>query len=265
MPSGSIDIDPADGFSGVEIGHGPPLILFPGMARKPVTSGLAYAGLARISNRRIHVVNRPRGLPRGLTMSDLAAQHAQFLSERFAGSIDLLGISTGGALALQLAVDHPDLVNRLIVVAAASWLGDEGRKKLRAFGDEIGHGRSGAKVLASVLASRTWAWAAVPMLWLAHQLERGANPNDMLATIDAEVAFDVTSRLSRIRAATLLIAGARDRGFPLALVEATAAGIPHSQLIVYPRAGHVGTMLNRQFGRDVAAFLGAAAKQEAPT
>src|SRR5262249_45074457 len=102
MPSASTDR--ADGFSCVETGHGPPLILLPGMARKPVTSGLAYTGLARITHRRIHVVNRPCGLPRGLTMSDLATRHAQFLSERFAGPIDLLGISTGGALALQLAV-----------------------------------------------------------------------------------------------------------------------------------------------------------------
>jgi pimeloyl-ACP methyl ester carboxylesterase len=188
-------------------------------------------------------------------MADLAARHAKVVAEQFAGPIDLIGISTGGAIALQLAVEHPGLVNRLIVAAAASWLGDEGRGKLRRYGDEIARGRSGAKVLASVLAPRRWDWLMAPLLWAGHQLEKGASSNDLLATIDAEVGFDVTPKLSRIRAPTLLIAGARDRAFPLALVEATAAGIPDCRLVVYPKAVHLGTMINRHFGRDVAAFL----------
>jgi pimeloyl-ACP methyl ester carboxylesterase len=188
-------------------------------------------------------------------MPDLATRHVRVLAGLFTEPIDLLGISTGGAIALQLAVDHGGFLNRLIIASAASWLGEEGRKKLRNYGDEVGRGRSGAKILASVLAPRAWGWLAAPMLWAAHQFERGPRPDDMLATIDAEVGFDVTTELSRIRAPSLLIAGARDRAFPLALVQATAAGIPGSRLIVYPRAGHLGTMMNRHFGRDVAAFL----------
>ena len=53
------------------------------------------------------------------------------------------------------------------------------------------------------------------MIWAAHQLSRGPIPTDMLATIDAEVGFDVTSQLNQIRSPTLLIAGGRDRAFPL--------------------------------------------------
>jgi pimeloyl-ACP methyl ester carboxylesterase len=189
-------------------------------------------------------------------MPELAALHAQNIAERFAEPVDLLGGSTGGAIALQLAVDHPAILNRLILAACASWLGEEGRKKLRAYGDEVGRGRSGAKILASVLAPRAWAWLAAPMIWASHLMERRSCPNDMLATIDAEVGFDVTRQLNCIRAPTLLIAGGRDRAFPLGLVEATASGIPNSRLIVYPNAGHLGTMLNRHFGRDVAGFIG---------
>jgi pimeloyl-ACP methyl ester carboxylesterase len=188
-------------------------------------------------------------------MPELAARHADILVERFAEPVDLLGASTGGAIALQLAVDHPKLLNRLIVVAAASWLGAEGRKKLRSYADEVSSGRSGAKVLASVLASPTWCWLMAPMLWAGHKLENRHSPDNMLATIDAEVGFDVTQQLNQIRSPTLLIAGGKDRAFPLALVQATAAGIPGSRLIVYPKAGHLGTMINRHFGRDVASFL----------
>ena len=254
-PRSPLPEQPAN-ISCIEVGNGPPLVIFPGLARRPVTNRLPYLGLARITKRRIHVINRPFGLPRGLTMPQLAAVHAQIIAKRFAEPVDLLGSSTGGAIALQLAVDHPAVVNRLVIAASASWLGEDGRKKLRSYADEVGRGRSGAKILASVLASPAWAGLAAPIIWVSHVLERGSNANDMLATIDAEVGFDVTPQLGRIRAATLLIAGAQDRAFPLTLVEATAAGIPNSRLIVYPKAGHVGTMMNRRFGPDVAAFLG---------
>lgn len=239
----------------VVVGDGPPLVVFPGLASRPVTSRLSYLGLARVTKRRVYVINRPTGLPRGITMPELAARHAQILSLLFTEPVNLLGASTGGAIALQLAVDHPQLVNRLIVAAAASWLGDEGRQKLRRLGDEVASGRSGAKVLASVLAPPPRSWLMAPLLWAAHQLSRGPIPTDILATIDAEVGFDVTSQLNQIRSPTLLIAGGRDRAFPLSLVQATADGIPNSRLIVYPRAGHMGAMMNRHFGRDVANFL----------
>jgi pimeloyl-ACP methyl ester carboxylesterase len=252
LPSNST---PPPRFSTVAVGDGPPLVVFPGLARSPATSRLPYLGLARITHRRVVVINRPSGLPRGITMQELARQHAEFIAESFPERIDLLGISTGGAIALQFAVDHPALLNRLVIAAAASWLGNEGRAKLRQYGEEVASGRSGARILASVIAPRGWSWPATFLLWCEHQLERRSSPDDMLATIDAEVGFDVTSQLGQIQVPSLLIAGGRDRAFPLELVEATADGIARSRLIVYPRAGHLGTMMNRRFGRDVAEFL----------
>jgi pimeloyl-ACP methyl ester carboxylesterase len=229
------------------------------MAPGPVTNPRKFLPLAHASQRTIHVINRPSGLPRGISMPDLAARQARLLADRFPGPVDLFGASTGGAIALQLAVDHPHLVHRLIIVTAASWLGHEGREKLRQYGEEVAQGRSGARILASVLASPRTEWLMATTLWFSHRLERGKHPipYDMLATIDAEVAFDVTPRLGEIRSPTLLIAGAHDRAFPLPLVQATAAGIPNSRLIVYPKAGHVGTMIHPNFGRDIATFLSA--------
>lgn len=239
------------------VGRGEPLVVLPGLAKGPERGGLSYAGLARATGREIHVLNRPAGLPRGISMAELAGLQAGSLAARFPGPVDILGASTGGVIALQIAVDHPSRVRRLVVAAAASWLGEEGREKLRAYGCEVEAGRSGAAILASVIAPPNREWIARLLLRLASFLERKQSPGDMLATIDAEAAFDVTARLSAITAPALLIAGGRDRAFPLPLVQATAAGIPGSKLIVYPTAGHLGAMINRQFGADVARFLSA--------
>jgi len=155
-----------------------------------------------------------------------------------------------------LAVDYPRVVRRLVIAAAASWLGADGRDKLRRYGEAVAAGRTGAGVLASVLAPRSIERLAAIGLWLAHYTgERRCDPADMLATIDAECAFDVTARLGEIAAPTLVIGGTVDRAFPLDLLRATADGIPRAELKLYNGRGHVGTMFDPRFGRDVAAFL----------
>ncbi|HSL77013.1 MAG TPA: alpha/beta fold hydrolase, partial [Candidatus Limnocylindrales bacterium] len=60
----------------------------------------------------VFAVNRAPGLSPGTTMADIARQHAAAIREAFGEPIDLLGISSGGSIALQVAADHPDVVRR---------------------------------------------------------------------------------------------------------------------------------------------------------
>ena len=245
----------------VSVGSGPPLVVFPGMSRAPVERASNFAPLAHATKRTVFVVDRPRGLERGTTMADLAAMHASALHARFPDPVDILGGSTGGTIALQLAVDHPSRVRRLVIAASAAWLGEHGRAALRAYGDAIAAGRSGARILAPMLAPRWREWLMRPLLRLAERRERHVDPSVMLATIDAESAFDVRARLNEITTPVLVIGGGRDRAFPTELLRETAAGIPGARLVIYPRCGHVGTMLHPRFGRDVSGFLNENAHQ----
>lgn len=81
------------------------------------------------------------------------------------------------------------------------------------------------------------------------------DPRAMLATIDAECGFDVRTRLHEITASVLVIGGGRDRAFPADLLRETAAGIPRARLVIYPRCGHLGTMMHPRFGGDVSRLL----------
>jgi pimeloyl-ACP methyl ester carboxylesterase len=218
-------------------------------------SASAYRALARVTGRTVCVVQRPAGLQRGTTMKELAAAHATAVRALASGPVDVMGLSTGGAIALQLAVDHPQLPQRLLIAGMASWLGNEGRRMLRQYGDLIAQGRSGARVLATVLAGPVLRWPMTALIWLDERRERKSDPADMLATIDAECGYDVTTRLGEIRAPTLVIAGEQDRAFTPELLAATAAGIANVRLVLYRGRGHIGAMIDPRFGRDVAAFL----------
>ena len=86
-------------------------------------------------------------------------------------------------------------------------------------------------------------------------IRRDWDPSDMLATIEAEDAFDLRERLHEIAAPTLIIGGGRDRFYPVELFRETAAGLPDARLVLYENRAHGGTFADRRFGRDVVAFL----------
>jgi pimeloyl-ACP methyl ester carboxylesterase len=264
QPSPSFRVEELPGnISTLIVGDGAPLVLFPGLSRdsraltpkSAAKIAWAYRGLATVTRRSVYVVHRPRGLSPAVTMPDLATSHAVALRSLFAEAVDVMGISTGGGIALQLAVDHPQIVRRLIVAGAASSLGDVGRERLAQYGTLVRQGKNGARILAKVLSPPLLRWPARLAIWFSEWLERSIDPADMLATIHAECGFDVTDRLGEIRVPTLIIAGEKDRAFSPEQFRVTARGIPGAKLVLYPNRGHITAMWDPRFGRDIAAFL----------
>jgi pimeloyl-ACP methyl ester carboxylesterase len=96
------------------VGEGPPLVVFPASAPSHANpTGLQrrlaarfLAPLAR-GGFAVYNVNRKVGLRPGATMADIAADYAVALGPAFGEPVDVLGISTGGSVAQQFAVDHP--------------------------------------------------------------------------------------------------------------------------------------------------------------
>jgi pimeloyl-ACP methyl ester carboxylesterase len=208
----------------------------------------------------VYRVGRRVGLKPATTIADLANDYAKAIEDRFGGPVDVLGISTGGSVALQLAVDRPAMLRRLVVAGAAFRLSEHGREfqrrmaRLSAAGDRREISRMQAP---DVSDSRLGRRIAGGLLWLAGPLfiRREWDPSDMSATIEAEDAFDVGERLGEISAPTLVIGGGRDRFYPPELFKETAERIPQGRLVLYEDRAHGGTFTDRRFGRDVVAFL----------
>ena len=75
----------------------------------------------------VYGANRKPGLAPGTTMSDIAGHYAEAIEHDIGEPVLLLGASTGGSVSLQLAIDRPDLVRRLVVRASACRLSPRGR------------------------------------------------------------------------------------------------------------------------------------------
>ncbi|MEV0145447.1 MULTISPECIES: alpha/beta hydrolase [unclassified Nonomuraea] len=248
-----------NGLPYLSAGDGPPLVvlLYTPQAANPT-------GLARWSTMRmvrpftkhftVYVVNRPPGLPSTTTMADLAALFAQAIKTTFDGPVHMLAISTGGSIALQLAADHPDLVDRLVLAGTAFTLGQVGRRAQRAYIQRARQGKRPSPALAEIVTESAIGRRLLKgLLWLSDGSHK--DYADAVTVLNAEDGFDLRGRLHDIKAATLLIQGGKDLVYPLELARQTIEGIPDAQLVVYPGRNHSGTFTDKRFAPDALAFL----------
>jgi esterase len=102
-------------------GEGPPAVLLHGLFGSAANLGMVARGL--VENFSVYSLDLPNhGLsPRRehMTYRDMAADVAAFIREQDLAPCHLLGHSMGGKIAMQLALDSPQLVNRLVVADIA--------------------------------------------------------------------------------------------------------------------------------------------------
>ena len=202
-------------------------------------------------------VNRRPGLPRGMTMAALAAEHAQALREAFDAPVDLLGASTGGSIAQQLAAEHRDVVRRFALVSTGCRLGPNAKLVQRQMAARVRAGatRQAVAVGAGALAPSAVRLPAACLGWLlAPRLFSASGLQDMATTIEAEDEFDL-ARLPTVRAPTLLVGGGRDRFYDEALFEQTARLIPGCVLEMHPQRGHITVLSDPRAVAQIRGFL----------
>ena len=115
------------------MGHGPPLLMATGLTAEHTNPTgferrMMYRMMAPFAEHfTVYGANRKPGLAPGTTMSDLAGHYAEAIEHDIGEPVFLLGASTGGSVSLQLAIERPDLVRRLVLQAAACRLAPRGR------------------------------------------------------------------------------------------------------------------------------------------
>lgn len=223
----------------------PPLLLVMGMG----FSARAWGSLPERLARDFRVVvfdNRGAGSStaplRPFGMDDLADDAAAVMEAAGAGAAFVFGISMGGMIALDLAIRHPKRVRSLALGATfAGWLGSR-KASLGVMGDLVAGGvlsRFGshrlvgrALVSPGVLRDDYERFAA----WMG-SVER-AGPHVVARQVLAVARFDVSARLPRIAAPTLVLTGDADQIVPVENSRRLAESIPGARLVVFPGAGH---------------------------
>lgn len=247
----------------LRVGRGPPLVMIQGLSPEhDVPKGLERRMAIRSAapfapHFTVWYVNRKRGLAPGESMSSIAGHLAEALDHDLREPVALQGVSTGGSVALQLAVDRPDLVRRLVVTASACRLGAGGRALQAEMARLVraGRTREALSLLVSAIQPPRLRGLLRPVSWLAGRLMMPRDPSDLLVTLEAEDAFDVETDLPRITAPTLVIGGSADAFYGRELFERTAACVQDGRVHVFEGRGHGRTSASSATARLTLGFL----------
>ncbi|MCL2418202.1 MAG: 3-oxoadipate enol-lactonase [Conexibacteraceae bacterium] len=150
------------------------------------------------------------------------------------------GLSIGGMVGQWLAGNHPERIDKLVLIATSAYLGDPAPWIERA-----GMVRSAGtvEVVADTVVSR---WFTPP--WAHAHGHTVRTYRDMLAATSVEgyagcceaiSALDVRPELARITAPTLVISGAEDPSLPPPHQQAIADAIPGARLETIAGAAHL--------------------------
>jgi len=237
----------SSGLPYLRVGEGPPLILSPGLSSEHANPTGLWRRMALswaspfAEHFTVYLAHRSPGLAPGATMTDIAGDYAAAIEHDIGEPVLLHGTSTGGSVALQLAVDRPELVRRLVLAAAACRLGPDGRELQARLASLVreGNPRAAWGTALEALAPRPLGYAARGLGWMVGGAFAVDDPSDMLVTIAAEDSFDAEPGLGRVRAPTLVLGGSADRFYSTELFRRTAAGIPDGRAVILPGKTHL--------------------------
>lgn len=244
----------------LRMGRGEPFVLVPGLAGG---QGLLTPLARRLGRRHEVILPSLRG-DRGLLGTNPAAdlfEHADDLAR----TLDrlglerpiLMGVSFGAAVALEFAVAHPHRIGGLVLWGAEArfrpTLGTTIARRvceryplpsdspfLNQFFNVLHGGKPQPGPLTDFIVEQCWT---TDQSVVAHRL-------GMLE------GFDVSDRLWRLDAPTLILAGSRDVAVPPSRQRALAEAIPGATYAQVEGAGHVGFLTHRAEVADhVARFV----------
>ncbi|MDA2804035.1 alpha/beta fold hydrolase [Nocardiopsis suaedae] len=193
---------------------------------------------------------RAADAPPPATLHDHAGDLAALLDRLEVPVAQVAGLSLGGAVAQTFALDHPDRVARLDLLATVADPKDAFEGRARS-GEADGMAAQIAPTLARWFTPETLAENPWAVRYARDRIARTA-PADWAANLRALAAVDTRPRLPEITVPTRVVAGGADRSTPADEVRTIADDIPGAEYSVIPGAPH---MMALQKPDELAAVL----------
>ena len=195
--------------------------------------------------------------PGPYSMSLFANDTAELIKSLSIAPVHVVGISLGGMIAFQLAVDHPDLIKSLVI--ANAWaevvprsLKDYWNVFMRFTVTRLFGMRKTGEVLGGRLFPKE-EQAELKRLFIEHWAEN--DKQAYLDTLHAIVGWSVMNHVHKIDMPTLMLTAEYDYT-PISDKEAVVTKMPRAELVVIPDSRHATPVDSPQeFNEAVISFL----------
>ena len=163
-----------------------------------------------------------------------------------------VGLSLGGNVILDLAVNHPEMINGLIVMSSFPEHDEELKRIFDDFNNAIDKGfvEFFDTILPYTLTEDLLEEHKELLENLKHKAAKTANLEGIKKGINAGYGFDLTDKLNEINAPALVIAGEEDNLTSLDIQRKISVNIEDAELIVLEKTKH-----NILIGRNIEKVL----------
>lgn len=199
------------------------------------------------------------------SIGDLAEDTAGLMRELGIAKAHLVGVSMGGFISLEVALRHPDMVDKLVLVVTSAG-GPSHVSTSREImtlllpGDEETETGAGARRVCAAVAAPGFAESHPKEMdeFVEIALYRPMTRAAYLRQLQACRSHDVSRKLDQITASTLVLHGDVDPLVPLPNGLYLADHIKGARLIIYQATGHIPEVEREtEFNRDILNFLDA--------
>jgi pimeloyl-ACP methyl ester carboxylesterase len=202
---------------------------------------------------------RTRAFDRPLTHASLATDVAELIKWLGYDKIDIVGYSMGAEVAMRIGIDHPEVVDKLVLISAAA-----------SFAGWHEFNQQGMKSMSGELAEMM---KQTPMYELYAQI--APEPGDWAKSLDqmgdmSRNEYDYLAELKRIKSPTMIIAGDWDSVRMAHLAEMYAqlgggindagwdgANMNANRMAIIPGATHYSSFMDPRVFDAALGFLGA--------
>lgn len=205
----------------------------------------------------VYAFSRKNELPQDYTTRDMAQDQRLAMEQLGIRKADIFGVSMGGMIAQYLAMDHPEMVEKLILTVTSSRPNpiliasiNEWRSYAQS-GDHTGLMDSNLRKIYSENYYRKNKWL-VPIMG---KLTKPKSYHRFYIQAKACLTHDAYESLPKIKAPTFVIGGQQDHALGSDASKEIAERIPNAQLLIYPQWGHGLYEEAKDFNKRVLDYL----------
>lgn len=242
-------------------GEGRPLVLIHGAGATNSYWGIQLSELSK--KLRVIAIDLPghgksERLKEKVSIERYAEHVAGFIKQIKLDHAVILGHSMGGLIVQQLALKHPELIEKLIIVDSSAHFPTVPPKYAERFRDTSRNQLEvlSREILSSIFSKKTLAKGNLASMLKYLQPDSVYDPNILVNDFEAGRGVDLRDRLKEITIPTLIIAGA-DSLIPISMAQFLHENIKGSVLEIIPDAGHM-PMLEKpeEFNEAILRFIG---------
>ncbi|MCC5890123.1 MAG: alpha/beta hydrolase [Alkalibacterium sp.] len=241
-----------------------PLVIIPGLSDglrtvKGTAASLAVMFRIYAKDYKVYVFSRKNKLEEGYSTRDMASDLKKSMEKLNISKAYVMGLSQGGMISQYLAIDYPEMVERLVIAVSVARQNDTIQTVIKGWVELAESNDYKNLVIDSTEKTHTAEYLQKKKYRLMYpfitKIGRPKNLNRFIIQAQACLNHNAYDELDRIDCPTLVIGGDSDEVVGENTSEEMAEKIKGSKLVIYKGLGHGAYAETKDFNLQVVNFL----------